>query len=112
MRAGILRAQIAIQARPVQTDGYNQKSGDFTNIDGLSSVWSNVTDLNGLELIRAQKIVAECSELIIMRGFPGWRGVITPACRAVSDARIFEIKAVLNPDGRDRELHLLCVEII
>lgn len=107
-----MRDLITIQSRPAQTDGYNQKSGEFANIDGLSNIWSNVKDLSGLELIRAQKIVAECSELIIMRGFPNWRSTITPACRAIADLRIFEIKAVLNPDGRDRELHLLCVEII
>jgi SPP1 family predicted phage head-tail adaptor len=112
MKSGKLRQKITIQKRPTEKDGYNQKSGDWADVDGLASIWANVNDLNGVELVRAQKIVAEATEQIIMRGFPGWRGVITPACRAISGVRLFDIKYVGNPDSRDRELHLLCVEII
>lgn len=117
MRAGSLRQQVTIQSRPPQRDGYNQASGNWTDIEGLIKRQCNINDLSGLELIRAQKIVAECTVMIIMRGFHGWRTVITPACRGVSGTaatgvRLFDIKAVINPDGRDRELHLLCVEIV
>ena len=112
MKSGKLRHKITIQARPTQTDGYNQKSGAWAEINGLSNIWAEVTDLSGLELVRAQKIVAEATEQIVMRGFPNWRATITPACRAINEDRIFDIKSVINPDGRDRELHLLCVEII
>ncbi len=117
MEAGKLRQTCTIQARPAQADSYNQKSGDWADIDNLAGIWCNIQDLTGLELVRAQKIVATATERIIIWGFPGWRQVITPACRAISGTvdtgqRIFDIKAIINPDGVDIELQLLCVEII
>jgi head-tail adaptor len=118
MRAGPLRQIATIQSRSATADGYNQRSGAWAPLSAaLTNVACNINDLSGLELVRAQKIVAECTVLIVMRGFTGWRLVFTPACRAISGDsvngnRIFDIKSVINPDGRDRELHLLCVEII
>lgn len=110
MQSGKLRHHVTIQSRPAQADGYNQRSGAWADLK--PNVWADVQDLSGLELIRAQKIVAEATVLITMRGFPDWRTVIRPSCRAINGARIFDIKYIGNPDGRDRELHLLCTEII
>jgi head-tail adaptor len=116
MRAGPLRQRATIQSRSSVPDGYNQLSGAWTDIGTLADRQCNINDLTGLELVRAQKIVSTCTILIVMRGFSGWRATITPACRATSQdgdtLRIFDIKGVVNPDGRNRELHLLCVEII
>lgn len=109
IRAGRLRQSVTIQQRPEQTDDYNQPSGDWQDV---ITVRADVVDLTGKELVATQKVVAEATVKITMRGYPGWRDQIKPSCRALLGARIFDIKMPLNSDGRDRELTLICVEII
>lgn len=117
MNAGPLRDRITIQARPSDKDGAGQRSQPFADVATLTRVPSEVSDLTGRELVTAQAITAEASIGIRMRGFAGWRAQIKPDMRAVfpqpdGSIRLFDIKAILNPDGRDRELRFICVEFV
>lgn len=117
MNSGPLRDRITIQARPADKDGGGQRSLPYADVPGLARMQSEVSDLTGRELATAQAITAEASVGIRMRGFRNWRAQLKPDMRAVQDLpdgtnRLFDIKAILNPDGRDRELRLICVEYV
>jgi SPP1 family predicted phage head-tail adaptor len=101
---------VTFQNRGTTLDAYNQKSSDWTDVKTLK--YCDVSDLQGRELANAQAIHAEVTVSITTRGYSGWRDEITPDMRAVSDGRKFDIKAVVNPDGRDREIHILAKEIV
>lgn len=110
MQAGRLRDIIEIQKRPTTRDASGQRSGAWVPV--LSGVYAEVIDLAGQELINAQVLAAEVNVQINMRGFPLWRASVRPDCRVVFDGRVFDIKGAINPDGRNRELQLFCVEIV
>lgn len=123
MQSGPLRQQITIQARggvgsPASPDDYGQTSGDWATVytSGspsvpLANIPANVTDLAGLELYKAQALIAEVNAKIALWGYHGWRSDIRPEMRITSDGRIFDIKAITNPDGIDIELNILAKEI-
>lgn len=117
MNAGQLRDRITLQRRPDTKDPGGQRSAPFADVATLTRVPSEVRDLTGRELASAQTITPEVTVSIKMRGFTSWRSQIKPDMRAVfpqpdGSTRLFDIKGITNPDGRDRELQLLCVEFV
>lgn len=121
--SGQLRQTITIQARglvgsPAAADAYGQTSGDWAAVSSstspsfsLENIPANVTDLQGTELYKAQALVAAVTAKIVLWGYHGWRADIKPDMRILSDGRIFDIKAITNPDGIDIELNILAKEI-
>lgn len=101
MRAGTLRHKIEVQTPPVG----KSPTGD------LNTAWTNVCvcnarkeDLSGRELEAAQAIHAEVTVRFRLR----YRAGIEPKMRVEFRADHFDIEAVLDREGRDRELWLLC----
>jgi SPP1 family predicted phage head-tail adaptor len=66
----------------------------------------DVKDLSGQELFHAQQTVAYSSAQVNMR----YRYGVLPRMRIVVNGRTLQILSVSNPDGRHRELVLLCKE--
>lgn len=110
MKIGTLRNRVTFQKRPTSKDSYGQKSGDWTAV--ISDRPCNIIDLTGRELANVQAITSEVTVKLVLRGFTGWRSMITPDMRVVAGSRTFDIKMVINPDGRDRELNILAKEIV
>ncbi|HWR36374.1 MAG TPA: phage head closure protein [Clostridia bacterium] len=110
MQAGKLRHRITIQRRPLTKDSAGQRTGPWEDV--FIDLPAEVRDLAGRELVSAQEIHAEVTGAIFLRGFEGWRSQIKPDMRVVSGERIFDVRSVTNPDGRNRELQLLTMEIV
>ena len=105
MRAGALRHRIEIQ----RNDGIRDPdSGEI--IPGwttVARVWAEVVDLSGREFWDSQQVQSEISTRVRIR----YRDGIEPTMRVIHGDRTLEIQAVLDPDGRRRELHLMCREL-
>ena len=114
MQAGVLRHRITIERHnPGTKNAQGFPSTAWEPV--LSNIPSDVKDLSGRELYGAQQTVAEATTKVIMRGYSGWRAQIKSSCRIVcqdGDVRFFDVKVPINPDGKDRWLEILCVEIV
>lgn len=102
---GELRHRITIQ-KPVSTqDEFGQPTDSWDNVITL---WAKVEDLSGREYFIAQQVPAsQVNARITIR----WRVGIKSEMRIVHGDRILNIKAVLDPDGRRKWLHLMCQEV-
>lgn len=105
MRAGALRHLVTIQS---VTDTPSASSRG-----GLTATWADVADvrasiepLTGRERFAAQVVDAEVSHRIRMRHRAG----VVPKMRVKFGTRLFDIRAVLNVEERNRELELLATE--
>ena len=104
MKAGELRDRVTLQ----QSDAVNVDGvpvGDWVDV---CTVWAQVVDLSGRELEAQQQTGAEISTRIRIR----YRAGLLPQMRALRGARAFDIQAIIDPDGRRRELQLMCKELI
>lgn len=103
MRAGELRHKITFQKLDKVKDPISgELIDDWTN---FATVWGSVEDLAGKEFFAAQQINAEITTQVKIRYLKG----IKATMRIICDDRVLEIAAPpMDPDGRKRELHLLC----
>ena len=105
MRAGRLRQRVTIQQRAGTQDSYGQLDDDW---DDVATVWGAVEPLRGREFLEARREGADVTTRIVIRHRPG----VTPAMRVSYDSRVFDIQTVINTDERDRELVLMCRELV
>ena len=110
MRAGKLRHRIEIQTVTTaqSTSGEETRTWPTAETDDdLTVVWADVQDLAGRELLLAQQASSEATVRVRLRHLDG---ITSADCRIVHGDRTLEIVAVI-PDGRGRELELLCKEL-
>ena len=105
MNIGSLRHRVTIQQYGITRDDFGAEVPDWMP---LATVWASVEDLAGKEYFAAQQVNAEVSTRIRIR----YRGDIKPQMRVVYGARVLDIQAVLDPEGRRRELQLMCKEAV
>ena len=74
----------------------------------LVTVWAEERPTTGKEVLRSAAQIAEGTTILVMRYRPG----ITPTMRAVRGTRILDIQDTTDVDGRNRELQLLCIEVV
>lgn len=60
------------------------------------------------EFFSAQKVNAETTDLFIIR----YRVGITSKMRVSFDGKIYDIIGASDPDGRRREIHISCKEVV
>lgn len=105
MNAGRLRHKIDIEqlvaGSPNQNE-YGEPSEVWTVF--LNDIWAAVEPLQGRELFAAQEHHAEVTTRIRIR----YRDGVTAKMRVVFEGAYYDIKAVIDPERRHRELHLLC----
>lgn len=107
MRAGELRHKIVIRHPSGQKD---PDSGEIIPGPGpvFAAVWADVTDLSGREFWSAQQVQAEVTTRVRIRYLSGIKATMT----IEHGSRTLEIASPpIDPDGRRRELHLMCREI-
>lgn len=105
MRAGDLRHKVTIQRLMTGEDEYGQPLNAWQDV---VTVWANVEDLTGREYLAAQQVpTTQVSTRVTIR----WRSDVKPEMRVVHGSRLLDIKAVLDSDGRRRELQLMCQEV-
>ena len=100
-RAGQFRHYVTLQGQSQTVDGVGQPVLTWTNV---SSFHAEIMDLSGRELIAAQGVQAEVTTEINIR----YRTDVLANQRIVFGAVIYNIHAVINPDGSGRLLTLSC----
>lgn len=107
MRAGDLRHRITIQKPPV-TETRDSTGGVDESWETFATVWASKAHMTSREFFAAQKSNAETTDLFIIR----YRDSITTKMRVLFGSRTYDIIGANDPDGRRRELHLLCKEVV
>lgn len=105
MRAGDLRQRIKIQQKSVTRDTYGGETITWTDV---AIVWAAVEPISGREYFSAQQFRAEVTTRIRIRHRAG----ITPVMRVSSGTRLYDIISVIEVNERNREVHLMCQEVV
>lgn len=107
MKAGPLRHRITIQQKqtPVTQNDYGEEVITWSEVD---TVWAAVEPLSGREFLEAQRAGAEVTTRIRIRHRDG----ILPEMRVVWDSHIYDIENVIPIEERQREIHLMCKELV
>ena len=101
--ASAYRHRVTLQQAARTPDGM----GGFAEAwQGIATVWAEVQPLTGKAYLAAQQVQSSVSHRVRIR----YRDGVTPDMRVMFGTRHFAIDAVLCPDERKRELHLMCVE--
>lgn len=103
MQAGLLRDRVTIQIRSSVDNAAGEPTLSWS--DFAANIHANVTDMTGKEYIAAQEVTNAVNTTIIIRYFAG----VTAAMRAVSRGVTYNIMAVIEPENKRREMHLMCV---
>ena len=72
----------------------------------VATVWAAIEPLKGAERLHAQQLQSPVTHRVTMR----YRAGVRPSMRLVFDARTLNIRAVIDPQERNRTLELLCEE--
>lgn len=105
VRAGRLRHRVTLQSATTSQDAYGAPVETWSD---QATVWAAVEPLSGREFFTVQAERAELSHRIRIRH----RADVTPSWRVSYDSRTFDIETVVNVMERDRELHLMCREVV
>lgn len=103
MQIGNLRHRITLQTPTLNQDSLGVVSETWS---ATATVYAQIEAISGREFFESARINAEVTHRVRIRHRPG----IVPAMRVLEGARMFDIRAVLDVDGRNRELTLMCVE--
>lgn len=105
MRIGRLRHRVTLQYKVVVADSYGAETITWTD---LVTVWGAVEPVRGEEFIELARAGAEISTRIVIR----YRGSIVPEMRVVFGSHTYDVRSVIHVDERERELQLMCRELI
>lgn len=104
MRTGKLRHRLRVQQRVETPDGAGGVSYEWTDV---VRVWGDVQTTTGRELQAAKQTVPTLTHQVVIR----YRSDLTAAMRVVTDdGHVLDIAALQDPDGRRRQLTVLCEE--
>ena len=107
MQAGELRHRVTIQAIVAST-GDNMGGQTVSRYDDVMTVWAGIDPPKGREYFGAGQTQSETVTRVRIR----YRPDITTVNRIkFGSTRYFDINAVINPDERNRELILMCIEV-
>ena len=106
MRAGDLRHRLILQHKTTIKDAYNQPIETWTD---WKTVWCAFEPLRGRERFAHQERSAESDVRFRIRYLDG---VDSATTRGVLDGLTYDIQAVIDVDGRRRELHLMARRVV
>ncbi len=107
MRAGILRHRVSIEAYDAAVDEWGQPVEAWATV--VTDLPAEVRDVRGREFWSGTQTPAgEVTTRVRIR----YRDdvVFARQMRVVHQGRVLPVEAVLDPDGRRTELHLMCKE--
>ena len=108
MQAGRLRNRITIQQRATTQDSAGEPSNTWTT---FATVWASVEPIRGREFFEAQKTSSSVTNRIIIR-YSSTVASVAPKMRVNFGSKYYDIEAVLNLEERDKEIHLMCAEVV
>ena len=109
MRTGRLRKRIEIQALTTAQDGYGEPVETWTT---AATVWGELTPSMRATREAFAGVSQQRAARLTMEARIRWLGGLSPSStRLRCDGKVYEVEAVMDPDGRKRELLLFCYVI-
>lgn len=105
MQAGRLRHRVALQSVALTADAVG---GQTETPATVATVWAAVEAVGGTEYQAQDGVHGALTHRVRIR----YRTGITRTMRVLWGTRVLEIESVEDPDDRQRELHLLCREVV
>ena len=102
MLSGQLRDRLTIQVHSTADDAAGEPVLTWTDV---ATVYAHVADMTGREYIAAQAVTNAVNTTIIIR----YRAGITAAMRVLCRGVTYNVQAVIEPENKRREMHLMCV---
>lgn len=103
--AGKRRNLVKLQKAVTTPDEYGDLPVTYQTI---ATAWASIRPLSGRELINAQQVSSEVTHEITTF----FNQQITPRGRVVFGDRVFHIKSKTNPDQREKDMVLICQELV
>ncbi|WGE81829.1 phage head closure protein [Actinobacillus equuli subsp. haemolyticus] len=104
MNIGKLRHRITLQK---QTNVQNDYGAFVSQWQNVATVWAEVKPVAGREYFSAQQVQSEVTTQIWMR----YRHGIEPTMRVEHNGKHYEIVSVLNYQGLNKALQLMCKDL-
>lgn len=105
MQSGKLRHFVEYQRSTVTRDSHGDQVKAWATVaDG----WADVLPLSGREFIQAAQVLSDVNIEVRARAVPGL--TLTPADRIKYGSRVFDIRHVIDWQGRGAEWRFLCTE--
>lgn len=104
-KIGRLRHRVLLQ-RPVRND--DEGGAATISWEDIAIVSAAIEAMSGSERELSDGLAARTSHRVTLR----YRADVSPDARLVAGARIFEIRAALDVDGRKRWLQCHCEELL
>lgn len=109
MEAGKLNKLITIQQATETKNTFGEVEQSWDNPTTVATLWAEKVPQNSRVFFAAKQSFAEIAALFRIRYTSG----IERGMRAVGDSEPFEIIVPpIDPDGKRKELHLLCREVV
>ena len=106
MRAGRLRKRIEIQTLTTAQDGYGEPMETWTT---TATVWGELTPSMRATREAFAGVSQQRTARLTMEARIRWTDGLSPSTtRLRSAGTVYEVEAVMDPDGRQRELLLFC----
>lgn len=105
MDIGKLRHRITLQK---QINAQNDYGAVVTTWQDVATVWAEIKPITGREYFSAQQVQSEVTTQIWIR----YRDGIEPTMRVTHDGKQYEIVSVLNYQGLNKALQLMCKDLV
>jgi SPP1 family predicted phage head-tail adaptor len=106
VNAGLLRHRFVIKTAIETKDSFG---GTVETQITFATVWASIEPLSGRELLQAQQVQAEVTHRVRMRYLHG----VTSKMTGLFGTREFQFLAPpINKDERNRELEIMCKELV
>jgi len=100
---GLYRHSIVINAAP--TDATRNSYGERTAIGAtVATVWASKEDWSGREIVEGEQE----TPMIYTRFYVRWRSDVQPDMTVTLGTDVYRIDSVMDMDGTQRELVLMC----
>ena len=104
---GERRHKIDIQQKSMVPDGQGCETTVW--VAYLPQIWARVLSISGKQAMENMALQAKVSHQVNIRYQPG---ILPGQMRVVYNNRVFQIQNVLNPEERNIELNMLCIEMV
>ena len=105
LRTGRLRETVTIQQVTLTRDSHGQPIESWSSF----ATWRcEIAPVRGREYFAAQQFAADTSHKLTGH----WISGVLPTMRIAHGSRTFRIESVINVGERNRELELMCVEVL
>lgn len=105
VRAGTLRHRVELHSVTETADEYGQAVPSWSV---FATVSARVSPGQGREFVLAKQVNAELTHEVEIR----YRSGLTTSNRVIHKTRTLEIVSIVNPEERNRNMILLCKELV